>query len=48
MIEIKNISKEFEKEIEKGKKITFKVDDNLSFTVKDGEIFVDKKKLFKR
>jgi len=38
MIEIKNISKEFEKEIEKGKKITFKADDNLSFTVKDGEI----------
>ena len=38
MIEIKNISKEFEKEIEKGKKIKFKADDNLSFTVKDGEI----------
>ena len=38
MIEIKNISKEFEKEIEKGKKIKFKADDNLSFEVKDGEI----------
>ena len=38
MIEIKNITKEFEKEIDKGKKIKFKADDNLSFTVKDGEI----------
>ena len=38
MIEIKNISKEFEKEIEKSKKIKFKADDNISFTVGDGEI----------
>ena len=38
MIEVRNVSKEFEKEIEKGKKITFKADDNLSFEVKDGEI----------
>lgn len=38
MIEVKNVSKEFEKEIEKGKKIKFKADDNLSFEVKDGEI----------
>ena len=38
MIEVKNVSKEFEKEIDKGKKITFKADDNLSFEVKDGEI----------
>ena len=38
MIEIKNISKEFEKEVEKGKKIKFYADENLSFEVKDGEI----------
>ena len=38
MIEVKNVSKEFEKEIDKGKKITFKADNNLSFEVKDGEI----------
>ena len=38
MIEIKNISKEFEKEVEKGKKIKFYADKDLSFEVKDGEI----------
>ena len=38
MIEIKNVSKEFEKEIEKGKKIKFYADDDISFEVKDGEI----------
>ena len=38
MIEVKNVSKEFEKEIEKGKTIKFKADDDLSFEVKDGEI----------
>ena len=38
MIEIKNVSKEFEKTIEKNKKIKFFADKELSFTVKDGEI----------
>ncbi len=38
MIEINNVSKEFEKEIEHGKTIKFYADDNISFEVKDGEI----------
>jgi sodium transport system ATP-binding protein len=38
MIEIKNISKEFEKLDDKKKKIKFLADDNVSFEVKDGEI----------
>ena len=38
MIEIKNVSKEFEKNIEKNKKIKFLADDNLNFNVNDGEI----------
>ena len=38
MIEIKNISKEFEKVDNDKKKIKFLADDNVSFEVKDGEI----------
>ena len=38
MIEIKNISKEFEKLDEKKKKIKFLADNDISFEVKDGEI----------
>ena len=38
MIEIKNISKEFEKNVENNKKIKFLADKNISFEVKDGEI----------
>ena len=38
MIEIKKISKEFEKNIEKNKKIKFYADKDISFEVKDGEI----------
>ena len=38
MIEIKNVSKEFEKNVEKGKKVTFWADKDLTFEVKDGEI----------
>lgn len=38
MIEIKNISKEFEKNIENNKKIKFLADNDISFDVKDGEI----------
>ena len=38
MIEIKNVSKEFEKNIEKNKKIKFLADKDISFKVKDGEI----------
>ena len=38
MIEIKNISKEFEKNVEKNKKIKFLADKDISFDVKDGEI----------
>ena len=38
MIEIKNVSKEFEKLDEKKKKIKFLADDDISFDVKDGEI----------
>lgn len=38
MIEIEKVSKEFEKNIDKKKKIKFLADDNISFEVKDGEI----------
>ena len=38
MIEIKKISKEFEKNIEKNKKIKFYADKDITFEVKDGEI----------
>lgn len=38
MIEVKNVSKEFQKNVEKRKKIKFLADDNISFEVKDGEI----------
>ena len=38
MIEVKNVSKQFEKFDEKGKKICFLADNNISFNVKDGEI----------
>ena len=38
MLEIKNISKEFEKNVENNKKIKFLADKNISFNVKDGEI----------
>ena len=38
MIEVKKVSKEFEKEIDNKKKIKFLADKNISFEVKDGEI----------
>ena len=38
LIEIKNISKEFIKVDESGKKVSFYADDNISFEVCDGEI----------
>ena len=38
MIEVKNVTKEFEKTISKKNKIKFLADDNISFKVKDGEI----------
>ena len=38
MIEVKNVSKEFEKNISKNKTIKFLADDNLNFNVNDGEI----------
>ncbi len=38
MIKIENVSKEFEKTSENGKKIKFYADQNISFQVKDGEI----------
>ena len=38
MIEIKNVSKEFEKTVEKNKTIKFFADKDISFEVKDGEI----------
>ena len=38
MIEIKNVSKEFEKNIDRNKTIKFLADKNLSFEVNDGEI----------
>ena len=38
MIEVENITKEFTKKISKKEKITFKANDDISFTVKKGEI----------
>ncbi len=38
MIEIKNVSKEFEKNITKRKKVKFYADKNISFNAKEGEI----------
>ena len=38
MIEVKKVSKEFEKNVEKNKKIKFFADKDISFEVKDGEI----------
>ena len=38
MLEVKNISKEFEKKISKKETIKFLADDNISFTANDGEI----------
>ena len=38
MIEVKNVSKEFKKNIDKKKKIKFLADNDISFEVKDGEI----------
>ena len=38
MIEVKNITKEFTKNINKKEKITFKADDNISFKAREGEI----------
>ena len=38
MIEVKNISKKFTKNINKKEKITFLADDNITFTAKEGEI----------
>ena len=38
MIEVKNVSKEFKKNIEKNKTIKFLADNNISFKVNDGEI----------
>ena len=38
MIEIKNVSKKFEKSIDKKNKINFFADKDISFEVKDGEI----------
>ena len=38
MIEVKNVTKEFEKVIDKKKKVKFLADNNISFEVNDGEI----------
>ena len=38
MIEIKNVSKKFVKNINKNKKISFLADNNISFTAKPGEV----------
>ena len=38
MIEVKNVTKEFVKNINKKEKIKFKADDDISFTAKDGQI----------
>ena len=38
MIEVKNITKEFEKNINKKEKIKFNADNDISFNAKDGEI----------
>ena len=38
MIEVKNITKEFKKKIDKKKTITFLADNDISFKAEDGEI----------
>ena len=38
MIEVKNVTKEFEKTIKKNEIIKFKADDDISFTAKEGEV----------
>ena len=38
MVVVKNLTKEFVKQISKKEKITFKADDNISFEANDGEI----------
>lgn len=38
MIEVKNLCKEFKKNINKKEKITFLADNNISFTAKEGEV----------
>ena len=38
MIEVKNVTKEFEKTINKNEIIKFKADDDISFTAKEGEV----------
>lgn len=38
MIEVKNLSKEFTKKVDKKNKITFLADDNISFTASEGEV----------
>ncbi len=38
MLEVKNITKEFTKKISKKETITFKADDSISFTAKEGEV----------
>ena len=38
MIEVKNVTKEFEKTIKKNEIIKFKADDDISFTAKEGEL----------
>ena len=38
MIEVKNVTKEFSKLVNKKDKVTFKADDNISFTCKSNEI----------
>lgn len=38
MLEVKNITKEFTKKISKKEAITFKADDSISFTAKEGEV----------
>ena len=38
MIEVKNVSKEFTKLVNKKEKVTFLADDNITFSALDGEI----------
>lgn len=38
MIEVKNLSKEFTKKVDKKNKITFLADDSISFTASEGEV----------
>ena len=38
MIEVKNISKKFKKNIEKNKVVEFFADDDISFTAEEGEV----------